>query len=140
MNPFSILIRCISFKSNIKRWHLARYLSKDLHLNERKYNPFHHSGQKWKWRLSNFLESRPCIASAINTGLVMGIGDTIAQTILESRRISSLDLERLSRFLGLGFCLAGPGMYYWYSALDKYVARRTRTATTIWKILLDQVI
>lgn len=142
MNPLSIHIRCISCKSNIKKWPLFQYLflRKHLQLDERKYTRFRHSGQKWTWRLSNFLESRPCIANAINTGLVMGIGDTIAQTILESRRISSLDFERLSRFLGLGFCLAGPGMHYWYSALDKYVTRGTRTATTVRKILLDQVL
>ena len=51
-----------------------------------------------------------CIPGALmiplyTLGALMGVGDVLAQTAVERKRPSELDLPRVGRFFGIGLCL-----------------------------------
>ncbi|KAG8227635.1 hypothetical protein J437_LFUL008712 [Ladona fulva] len=87
------------------------------------------------------LLKHPTKLQALQTGLLMGIGDLIAQTAIEEKNLKNVDYVRTTRFFGIGFFIAGPGLKFWYGFLDKRIAKgRTGVAVTLKKVFLDQAV
>ncbi|ESO03756.1 hypothetical protein HELRODRAFT_80158 [Helobdella robusta] len=85
------------------------------------------------------MSKRPCLANAINTGLVMCLGDVIAQLVLENRGLLEFEVFRNLRFTSVGFFLAGPGMHHFYSLLDRKIIVGSQAARTLKKLCWDQI-
>ncbi|XP_043211962.1 protein Mpv17-like [Amphibalanus amphitrite] len=86
---------------------------------------------------SRLLQRHPVIVQSVQAGALMGVGDLLAQTAVERKRPSEIDLPRVGRFFGIGLCLVGPGLRLWYGALDRYVGSRG-ARIVIRKVALDQ--
>ena len=86
---------------------------------------------------SGLMKKHPYKASAINTSVLMGAGDVLAQTIGERKTLKDYDYARTVRFFGVGLLVAGPTMNLWYSSLDK-VVRGTATTAALKKVFWDQ--
>lgn len=51
----------------------------------------------------------PVLVQSVQSGILMGTGDIIAQTMVEKRTIGTIDGMRVFRFFGIGFCIGvGP--------------------------------
>lgn len=78
---------------------------------------------------------------SLRTGCIMGLGDLLAQTIIEEKYIHEVDIKRTLKFTTIGFCLVAPTLKSWYIFLDKSVpARQSRLMAGIKKMVLDQSI
>uniref|UniRef100_A0A8D8EV70 Mitochondrial inner membrane protein Mpv17 n=1 Tax=Culex pipiens TaxID=7175 RepID=A0A8D8EV70_CULPI len=82
----------------------------------------------------------PVLMQSVQSGILMGTGDVIAQTLVEKRQFNQLDGMRAIRFFGIGFVIGGPGLRKWYGVLDKHVTGRTKATTTLKKVTLDQLV
>lgn len=49
------------------------------------------------------LKKYPLLMQAVQTGILMGSGDIIAQYFVEDKRVNQIDLKRTSQFAGMGF-------------------------------------
>ncbi|KAK2143766.1 hypothetical protein LSH36_814g00016 [Paralvinella palmiformis] len=85
------------------------------------------------------LRTHPRLAQALNTSVLFGSGDVIAQLFLERRSLRTYDARRTSRYTGVGLLVAGPAMYAWYTRLDRIV-KGTKSLAVIKKVALDQVL
>lgn len=47
----------------------------------------------------------PVLVQSVQSGILMGSGDIIAQTLIEKRNLKTLDGMRAFRFFGIGFCI-----------------------------------
>lgn len=91
------------------------------------------------WRgYIRLLEKYPWRTQAANTCILMGTGDFIAQAMMEGRSATKYDGPRTIRFLGVGLLVAGPGMHWWYSHLDRFIKGNRKTMTAK-KVLWDQL-
>ena len=78
-------------------------------------------------------------AQALNTALLMGVGDFIAQYFLEAKRSwKQYEVLRTARFFAVGFFVLGPSMHIWYTSLDKIVKTASSMKAAASKMLLDQ--
>lgn len=68
----------------------------------------------------------------------MGVGDLIAQCLIEKKRREEIDLKRTSQFAFIGLFI-GPGLRFWYGFLDKRITGRTPAIKTVKKVLVDQL-
>ncbi|XP_058454324.1 protein Mpv17 [Malaya genurostris] len=82
----------------------------------------------------------PILMQSVQSGILMGSGDIIAQTLVEKRKFSNIDGMRAFRFLGIGFCIGGPGLRKWYGFLDKRITGSSRAVVTFKKVALDQLV
>ncbi|XP_046393047.1 protein Mpv17-like [Ischnura elegans] len=87
------------------------------------------------------LMKHPTKVQALQTGVLMGAGDAVAQTLIEKRNFKEYDFVRTVRFFGIGFCIAGPGLKVWYGFLDKHIAKRKTGPTAVLKkVFVDQAV
>lgn len=82
----------------------------------------------------------PVLMQSVQSGILMGTGDVIAQTFIEKQKLSSIDGMRAFRFFGIGFCIGGPGLRKWYGVLDKRITGGSKAAITCKKVALDQLV
>lgn len=82
----------------------------------------------------------PVLVQSVQSGILMGSGDIIAQTLIEKRNLKTLDGMRAFRFFGIGFCIGGPGLRKWYGVLDKHITGKTKAVATFKKVALDQLV
>ncbi|XP_035902443.1 protein Mpv17 [Anopheles stephensi] len=84
----------------------------------------------------------PVLVQSVQSGLLMGAGDVIAQGFIERKDWKSFDGMRAFKFFGIGFCVGGPGLRKWYGVLDRHVssAGGSKAMTTLKKVALDQLI
>eukprot|EP00794_Sanderia_malayensis_P012294 gene12294-13562_t len=85
------------------------------------------------------MNTKPWITTIISTGSLVGVGDIIAQQIVEKRGLKNHDVMRTTKMAGIGFCLIGPGLRTWYIILDKLV-KGTGGSTALKKMAMDQLI
>ncbi|XP_052763091.1 protein Mpv17-like isoform X3 [Mya arenaria] len=70
------------------------------------------------WRAyQTALHVHPVKTAAFSAGALMGLGDAIAQLVLEDRPVSMYDVKRSARFFFFGTVLAGPVFSLWYTRL-----------------------
>ncbi|XP_071442460.1 mitochondrial inner membrane protein Mpv17-like [Hetaerina americana] len=87
------------------------------------------------------LMKHPTKIQALQTGVLMGLGDTVAQTLIEKKKYKEYDFMRTARFFGIGVFIAGPGLKSWYGFLDKHIAKRkTGTTAVLKKVFVDQAV
>jgi protein Mpv17 len=95
-------------------------------------------GTMWRGYL-RLLEKYPWRTQAVNTCVLMGTGDFIAQAVIERRKAVTYEGKRTARFLGVGLCVFGPTMHFWYSNLDRFV-KGTKHSVVLRKVFMDQCI
>ncbi|XP_059486655.1 protein Mpv17-like [Neocloeon triangulifer] len=86
----------------------------------------------------NLLQRHPFFTQAVQTGLLMGTGDVIAQVVVEKR--PKLDLRRSATFTAIGFCFLGPSLRLWYGVLERAFGAGRQPAATLKKVALDQFV
>lgn len=92
----------------------------------------------WR-RYLYYLDRYPGYTQSLNTCLLMGAGDFIAQWFVEDRRtFGGYDFRRTARFAFVGLAVAGPAMTVWYRALDRTIKGGTKASMTLRKTFLDQ--
>nr|XP_021182846.1 protein Mpv17 [Helicoverpa armigera] len=84
------------------------------------------------------LSRRPYVVPAIQTGVLMGSGDIISQTLIENIRITDIDVKRTLKFSSIGFFVGGPALRYWYGTLYKFVGSSGKTVA-LKKVIIDQI-
>lgn len=52
---------------------------------------------------SQVLKKHPILVNSIQSGILMGTGDVIAQSFLEKTEIKNLNILRTVQFFGIGF-------------------------------------
>lgn len=111
----------------------------------------------------NSLERRPILVQSIQTAILMGAGDVIAQTFIEKKDLSNYAWIRTAQFAGIGFfiCVSytnqqflfvtslyqlniynfkGPGLRFWYGSLNNIYKTGSKTTITLKKVAIDQMI
>uniref|UniRef100_U5ETK0 Mitochondrial inner membrane protein Mpv17 n=1 Tax=Corethrella appendiculata TaxID=1370023 RepID=U5ETK0_9DIPT len=86
------------------------------------------------------LKKYPVLVQSVQSGLLMGTGDVIAQTLIEKKDSKQFDTFRALKFFGIGFCIGGPGLRLWYGFLDKNIVGKNKSVTTLKKVAFDQLI
>ncbi|NXP47783.1 MPV17 protein, partial [Heliornis fulica] len=70
-------------------------------------------------------------------GALMGVGDVVAQQLVERRGLRQHQGSRTARMAAIGLCFVGPVVGGWYRVLDRLVPGATKVAA-MKKMLLDQ--
>lgn len=81
----------------------------------------------------------PIRTQAAQAGILMGLGDQLAQNLIERRKFKDIDFIRTGHFAVIGFFLAGPATRTWYGILDKYIGSKGGTVV-VKKVLCDQLL
>lgn len=96
-------------------------------------------GHVWKGYV-RFLDKHGWRAQAINTCLLVGLGDVAAQLIVKRRfSFESYDFLCSLRYFGIGLFMLGPTMHVWYTSLDRVFKSPTFRAA-VYKMLCDQLL
>ncbi|CAI6375194.1 unnamed protein product [Macrosiphum euphorbiae] len=80
----------------------------------------------------------PIRTNLVQTGVMFGLGDLIAQSAVEKRKPEDIDWLRTVRYASIG-CALGPSLTMWYRTLDRLGTEITVPIVTK-KILVDQLI
>ncbi|KAH8339703.1 hypothetical protein KR074_009539, partial [Drosophila pseudoananassae] len=82
---------------------------------------------------------RAYLAESINVAAIMGIGDGIAQLLVEKKPLSEWDVGRTARFSALGFVVVGPVLRTWFMFMESRVSKKhSPMRRGITKMLMDQ--
>jgi len=79
---------------------------------------------------TNYIIAKPLFGRMVTTGILVGVGDTLCQTLVEKRSFNQkdenpFDYKRLLRANALGFCFIAPNLYFWYNKIfPKILARQ----------------
>eukprot|EP00918_Siedleckia_nematoides_P051316 GHVU01112303.1.p1 GENE.GHVU01112303.1~~GHVU01112303.1.p1 ORF type:complete len:186 (+),score=19.24 GHVU01112303.1:140-697(+) len=92
----------------------------------------------FRWYMK-VLNKRPLVTQALSAGILMGMGDTIAQVAVEKKGLKNYDVPRTTKFFLFGTIVLGPGLKAWYVLLDK-LYKGQGALTTIKKVATDQTI
>ncbi|XP_014214540.1 protein Mpv17 [Copidosoma floridanum] len=87
----------------------------------------------------SLLRKFPTGMQAVQAGTLMGLGDQIAQNVIEKRPPHDLDLVRTGQFSCIGFFIVGPTVKAWYGILDKYIGSKG-AAVVLKKVICDQLL
>ncbi|RDD42352.1 Protein Mpv17 [Trichoplax sp. H2] len=91
------------------------------------------------WRIyTSFLQKYPVWGQIVTTGTLNGMGDVIAQQVVE-RRGSDHNIMRTLRMTTIGFCLTGPALVVWYRFLDRIIKPPLKHIP-LRKLLCDQTV
>lgn len=80
----------------------------------------------------------PVGTQAVQAGILMGLGDQIAQNFIETDS-KGVDFVRTMQFTGIGFFISGPATRIWYGILDKHIGSKG-TSVAIRKVICDQLL
>lgn len=84
------------------------------------------------------LEEAPIATKALSTAVLNGLGDMIAQILIEQRYSSAdWDLRRFGIQCFLGGAFIGPVLHFWYTALNRVFPSRD-VVGTIKRVVTDQ--
>ncbi|XP_032677754.1 protein Mpv17 isoform X1 [Odontomachus brunneus] len=84
------------------------------------------------------LKKYPVGTQAVQAGILMGLGDQIAQNFIESSS-KPIDYVRTMQFAGIGLFISGPATRTWYGILDTYIGSKGYTVG-IKKVACDQLL
>lgn len=82
------------------------------------------------------LRKYPVGTQAVQAGILMGLGDQIAQNFIDNSR--TIDYIRTMQFAGIGLFISGPATRTWYGILDKYVGSKGYFVA-VKKVACDQL-
>ncbi|XP_046838725.1 protein Mpv17 isoform X3 [Vespa crabro] len=85
------------------------------------------------------LSKYPVRTQAVQAGILMGLGDQLAQNFVERNKFKDLDFARTGHFISIGFFIAGPATTTWYRILDKYIGSKGGVVV-MKKVLCDQLL
>lgn len=85
------------------------------------------------------LKTHPWKTQMLTTGILMGSGDVISQTLLEKRKLSQIEPLKAVRFGCLGIFLVAPALRIWYLQLEK-IFGVTGATVGLKKMLTDQLV
>ncbi|PNF14816.1 Protein Mpv17 [Cryptotermes secundus] len=85
------------------------------------------------------LYAHPVYTQAVQSSILMGLGDIISQAAFEGRGIKDIDKGRAIRFAGIGLFFTGPVLQLWYMKLAKLKAK-SLYAVTAKKVVADQLV
>ncbi|XP_029670930.1 protein Mpv17 isoform X2 [Formica exsecta] len=83
------------------------------------------------------LKMYPMGMQAVQAGILMGLGDQIAQNFIDNSK--TIDLVRTMQFAGIGLFISGPATRTWYGILDKYIGSKGYSVA-IKKVACDQLL
>ena len=90
----------------------------------------------WKSYLK-VLDRFPLRTQIVQTGLIMGAGDAIAQIVIEKK--NTYELDRTMRFVAIGSFFVAPTIRVWYISLEKLFGTSVTIKTTLLKVGTDQL-
>ncbi|KAG7508690.1 Mpv17 [Solea senegalensis] len=91
------------------------------------------------WKSYQALMTRyPWTVQIVTAGSLVGVGDVVAQQLIERRGLSQHNVYRTAKMMSIGFFFVGPVIGSWYKVLDKIVVGGTKSAA-MKKMLLDQL-
>lgn len=94
----------------------------------------------WAWHAyQRFLVTHPIKAQGLTAGFLVGVGDTLAQQLVEKKGIKGHDLARTSRQALFGVFYVGPALITWYKILDR-VYKGSGKLVPMYKVVTDQAI
>lgn len=82
------------------------------------------------------LRKYPLRTQAVQAGILMGLGDQIAQNFIDNSK--TIDFVRTMQFTGIGLFISGPATTTWYRILDKYIGSKSYSVA-IKKVACDQL-
>lgn len=85
------------------------------------------------------LAKYPFRTQAVQAGILMGLGDEIAQNFIEQRKFKDLDFKRTTQFACIGLCIAGPATRTWYGILHRYIGS-AGGVVVLKKVCCDQLL
>lgn len=86
----------------------------------------------------NLLRRYPIGVQAVQTSVFTGVGDVIAQLVVEKREMKDFDVPRLLRFGAIGGIFIGPVLRTWFGFLDSNFKGRS-AIIVVKKVALDQL-
>ncbi|XP_061756812.1 protein Mpv17 isoform X8 [Nerophis ophidion] len=90
------------------------------------------------WRSYQVLMGRhPWTVQIVTAGSLVGVGDVIAQQLIERRGVAGHNVRRTAKMMGVGFFFVGPVIGSWYKVLDRLVAGGSKSAA-FKKMTVDQ--
>ncbi|KAG6921570.1 MPV17, mitochondrial inner membrane protein, partial [Chelydra serpentina] len=91
------------------------------------------------WRsYQRLLAQHPWKVQILTAGSLVGVGDVIAQQVVERRGLGGHSGRRTLKMMAIGFCFVGPVVGGWYQLLDRLIPGNTRMVA-LKKMVLDQV-
>ncbi|XP_075940339.1 mitochondrial inner membrane protein Mpv17 isoform X1 [Anarhichas minor] len=91
------------------------------------------------WRSYQVLMTKyPWTVQLVTAGSLMGVGDVIAQQLIERRGLAHHNVRRTAKMMSIGFFFVGPVIGSWYKVLDRLVVGGTKSAA-MKKMLVDQL-
>ncbi|XP_049800693.1 protein Mpv17-like isoform X2 [Schistocerca nitens] len=87
----------------------------------------------------DLLTKHPVKVQSIQTAILCGTGDIIAQTAIEKKKFNEFDIKRFTSFFAFGGIFVGPTLRMWFGILDTKV-KGNHYAVVAQKVLLDQCI
>jgi len=81
---------------------------------------------------TNYIIQRPLFGRCLTTGVLVGFGDFLCQTLVEEKSIlktsqenyKPFDWNRYFRSNILGFCFIAPNLYFWYNKIFPKILSR----------------
>ncbi|ODM99545.1 Protein SYM1 [Orchesella cincta] len=92
-------------------------------------------------KLIGSIKRSPMLVPSVQTGVLMGVGDFISQTVVEKTKPTEVDPMRMAKFgfIGLAFC--GPVLSTWYGFLERNVKIKSpKLLAAAAKVAPDQLI
>ncbi|XP_061785562.2 mitochondrial inner membrane protein Mpv17 isoform X1 [Nerophis lumbriciformis] len=91
------------------------------------------------WRSYQVLMGRhPWTVQIVTAGSLVGVGDIIAQQLIERRGLAGHNVRRTAKMMSIGFFFVGPVIGSWYRVLDRLVAGGSKSAA-FKKMTVDQL-
>ncbi|KAF4533027.1 hypothetical protein B566_EDAN000719 [Ephemera danica] len=86
------------------------------------------------------LDKHPYVTQAIQTGILMGAGDVIAQVGVEKKTAETFDVRRTLCFTGIGIFYLGPSLRLWYGTLERLFGSARHPKVAFKKVATDQLV
>ncbi|XP_072376952.1 mitochondrial inner membrane protein Mpv17 [Diabrotica undecimpunctata] len=88
---------------------------------------------------SGLLKTNFVLVQSVQSGILCGSGDVIAQVVAERKSLKNIDLHRTGCFLVLGSCFIGPVITVWYRYLSRKLGDKGKFVA-LKKVAADQLL
>ncbi|CAH1104561.1 unnamed protein product [Psylliodes chrysocephalus] len=90
----------------------------------------------------HFAKNKLFRTHSIQTCILMGTGDAIAQTVVEKTDYNQFDFRRTLKFAFVGLIFVGPVLTTWYTFLNTTLphSRKLYSTAALTKVALDQLV